>query len=116
MNIIEASSNAMQDLKEAWRSIMELDLYLEGTGTKPQMFQIVSAAENRRSRRLESRWPRNSGMMKHLHSSRMLKVIRHKFDQQWNVRRQKVAGSEAERIMTLLKTCRGISASGDAQQ
>jgi flagellar motor switch protein FliM len=31
-------------------------------------------------------------------------VIRSKFDQQWNTRRQRVAGSEAERILDILRS------------
>jgi flagellar motor switch protein FliM len=104
MNIIEGVIRlAMQDLKEAWRPIMELDFFLEGSGTKPQMFQIVSAAETVVAVGLQIKVAENSGMMNICIPSRMLKVIRHKFDQQWNIRRQKIAGSEADRILNLLK-------------
>jgi flagellar motor switch protein FliM len=105
MNIIEGVIKlAMRDLKDAWRPVMELEFGLEGTGTKAQMFQIVSASETVVAVGLEIKVGENSGMMNLCIPSRMLKVIRSRFDQQWNIRRQKVAGSEAPRILNLLKS------------
>jgi len=104
MNIIEGVIKlAIRDLKDAWRPIMELEFFLEGTGTKPQMFQIVSPGETVVAVGMEIKIGENAGMMNICIPSRMLKVIRNKFDQQWNIRRQKVAGSEAERIMSLIR-------------
>ncbi len=104
MNIIEGVIKlAIRDMKDAWRPIMELELFLEGTGTKPQMFQIVSPGETVVAVGMKIKIGENEGMMNICIPSRMLKIIRNKFDQQWNVRRQKVAGSEAERIMSLIR-------------
>ena len=104
INIIEGVIRlAIRDLKDAWRPIMDLEFYLEGTGTKPQMFQIVSPGETVVAIGMEMRIGENAGMMNICIPSRMLKVMRNKFDQQWNIKRQKAAGSEAERILTLLK-------------
>jgi flagellar motor switch protein FliM len=105
MNIIEGVVKlAMRDLREAWRPIMELEFGLEGTGTKAQMFQIVSAGETVVSVAIEIKVGETSGTMNICIPSRMLKVIRSRFDQQWNIRRQKVAGSEAPRLLNLLQT------------
>jgi len=105
MNIIEGVVKlALRDMREAWRPIMEIDFYLEGTGTKVQMFQITSAGETVVAIAMEVKLGENSGMMNLCIPSRILKVIRNKFDQQWTLRRQKVAGSEAERILDLLNT------------
>ena len=107
MNIIEGVIKlAIRDMKDAWRQIMEVEFFLDGTGTKPQMFQIVSPVETVVAVGMEIRTGENTGIMNICIPSRMLKVIRHKFDQQWSTRRQKVAGSEAERIMTLIKVAR----------
>lgn len=104
MNITEGILKlACRDLKEAWHPVMELDFFVESTGTKPQMFQIVAPGETVVAVGLEIKLGENSGMMNICIPSRILKVIRSKFDQQWNVRRQKVAGGEAERIMSLLR-------------
>jgi flagellar motor switch protein FliM len=116
MNIIEGVIKlAMRDLREAWRPIMELEFYIEGTGTKPQMFQIASAGETVVSIGLEIRVGETSGMMSVCLPSRMLKVIRNRFDQQWSSRRQKSAGNEASRIMALLR-CAELTVSGEMRE
>jgi flagellar motor switch protein FliM len=103
MNIIEGVVRlALKDLREAWRPIMELELSLEGSGMKSQMFQIVSPGETVVAVALEVKLAETSGTMNICIPSRMLKVIRSKFDQQWTVRRQRVAGSDAPRLLTLL--------------
>jgi flagellar motor switch protein FliM len=94
---------AMRDLKGAWQPIMELDFFIEGKDTKPQMFQIVSPAETVIAVHLELKIGENSGLMNLCIPSRVLKLLRNKFDQQWNVRRQKPGGSDAERIFELIK-------------
>ncbi len=104
LNIIEGVIKlAMRDLRSAWHPIMELDFFLEGKGTKAQMFQIVSPAETVIAVHLELKIGENSGTINLCIPSRILKLLRGKFDQQWNVRRQKSAGNEAERIFELLK-------------
>ncbi len=113
MNIIEGVIKlAMRDLREAWRPIMELDFYVEGTGSKPQMFQIVSAGETVVTVALEIKVGETSGIMNICLPSRMLKVIRNRFDQQWTSRRQKTAASEAGKIMALLRTAE-LSVTGE---
>ena len=104
LNIIEGVVKlAMRDLQDAWHSIMELEFFLEGKGTKAQMFQIVSPSETVIAVHLEIKTAEYSGMMNLCIPSRILKLLRGKFDQQWNVRQQKVPGSDAERILNLLK-------------
>jgi flagellar motor switch protein FliM len=104
LNIIEGVIKlAMRDLCGAWHPIMELEFYLEGKGTKAQMFQIVSPAETVIAVHLELRIAETTGMMNLCIPSRVLKMLRNKFDQQWNARRQKTTGGEAERIFELIK-------------
>lgn len=104
LNIVEGVIKlAMRDLCGAWHPIMELDLFLEGKGTKAQMFQIVSAAETVIAVHLELKIGENTGMMNLCIPSRMLKALRGKFDQQWNTRQQKRPESEAERMLELVK-------------
>ena len=113
MNIIEGVIKlAMRDLREAWRPIIELDFYVEGTGSKPQMFQIVSAGETVVTVALEIKVGETSGTMNICLPSRMLKVIRNRFDQQWTSRRQKTAASEAGKIIALLRTAE-LSVTGE---
>jgi flagellar motor switch protein FliM len=113
MNIIEGVIKlGMRDLREAWRPIMEFDLYLDGTGNKPQMFQIVSAGETVVAVSLEVKVGETAGLMNICIPSRMLKVIRNRFDQQWMTRRHKAAGTEAGRILNQLRNA-DLTVSGE---
>jgi flagellar motor switch protein FliM len=104
LNIIEGVIKlAMRDLCGAWHPIMELEFFLEGKGTKAQMFQIVSPAETVIAVHLELKIGENIGTMNLCIPSRVLKMLRNKFDQQWNARRQKTSGGESERIYELMK-------------
>ncbi len=105
MNIIEGVLKlALRDLTEAWRSIMEIDFYIEGTGTKAQMFQIVSPGETVVAVGLEIKVSEATGMFNICLPSRMLKVMRNKFDQQWNVRRQRISGSDPSKVLEHIRT------------
>src|SRR5512135_483056 len=113
LNIIEGVVKlAMRDLKEAWRPIMDIEFYLDGMGSKPQMFQIVAPGETVVAVGLEIKVGENSGMMNLCVPSRMLKTNRHRFAQQWNIRRQKVLGSDAEKILGLLQPA-SVALSGE---
>jgi len=104
LNIIEGVVKlAMRDLRDAWHPVMELEFFLEGKGTKAQMFQIVSPAETVIAVRLEVKIGENSGAMNLCIPSRILKMLRNKFDQQWNAPRQKNTGGEVARIIELVK-------------
>jgi|WetSurMetagenome_2_1015567.scaffolds.fasta_scaffold159466_2 flagellar motor switch protein FliM len=104
LNIVEGVIKlAMRDLCGAWQAIMELDLSLEGKGTKAQMFQIVSPAETVIAVHFKLKIGDNSGMMNLCIPSRTLKMLRNNFDQQRTTRRQKPLGSEAEKILELVK-------------
>lgn len=104
MNIIDGVLRlAMRDLRTAWNPVIDMDLYIEDKGTKAQMFQVVSPGEAVIAIQLELKIGENSGMMNLCIPSRVLKQLRSKFDQQWNVRRQKTYGSEEKRILDLVK-------------
>jgi flagellar motor switch protein FliM len=104
LNIIEGVIKlAMRDLRSAWHAILDFDFSLEGKGTKPQMFQIVSPAETVISVHMELKIGDFSGMMNVCIPSRVLKLLRNKFDQQWNAKPHKSTEDESERILELIK-------------
>ncbi len=104
LNIIEGVIKlAMRDLCGAWHPIMELEFFLEGKGTKAQMFQIVSPAETVITVSLELKIAETTGTMNLCIPARILKMLRGRFDQQWNARRQKVEGGEAQKVYDLIK-------------
>jgi flagellar motor switch protein FliM len=67
------------------------------------MFQIVSPAETVIAVSLELKIAETSGTMNLCIPARILKMLRGRFDQQWNSRRQKAEGGEAQRIYDLIK-------------
>lgn len=104
LNIVEGILKlAMRDLRGAWMPVMELDFFLEGKGTKAQLFQIVSPAETVIALRFDVKVAENSGAMNLCIPSRILKVLRHKFDRQGNTHKQKSGINEAERVLELMK-------------
>ncbi len=104
LNIIEGVIKlVVKDLEAAWHPTMEMDFYLEEKATKAQMLQIASPGETVLAVHLEIKIGENTGMMNLCIPSRLLKLLRNKFDQQWNVRRQKTTGSEEERLFELMK-------------
>jgi flagellar motor switch protein FliM len=113
MSIVEGVIKlAMKDLHNAWRSIMEAEFYLDGKGTKAQMFQIISPAEAVIAVQMELKTGEFSGMMNLCMPTRMLKQLRSKFDQQWSVQRHKASSSEGERLLELMKSV-PVSLSGE---
>jgi flagellar motor switch protein FliM len=103
---------AMRDLHKAWRSIMEADFFIDGKGTKAQMFQIISPAEAVIAVQMELKTGEFSGMMNLCMPTRMLKQLRSKFDQQWNVQRHKTSSNEGGRLLELMKSV-PVSLSGE---
>jgi len=105
LNIIEGVIKlAMRDLGTAWHSIMEFDFFLEGKGTKPQMFQIVSQSETVVAIMLEVKIGEFSGKMNMCIPSHALKLLRSKFDQQWQAPRHKSIENEEEKMRQLVES------------
>ena len=103
LNIIEGVIKlAMRDLSSAWHAIMGFDFFLEGKGTKPQMFQIVSIAETVIAIAFELKIGDFSGLMNLCIPSRILKLLRSKFDQQWHSRKHKSTENETEKLLQLI--------------
>lgn len=93
----------MHDLKTAWHSVTNLDFVIESHETEPQLLQILSPNEAVVAVSLEVRVGENSGMMNIGIPSIMVKMLRHKFDQQWSVRRSESTEHEQGRVLRLMK-------------
>ena len=113
LNIIEGVIKlAMRDLGTAWQTIMDFDFFLEGKGTKPQMFQIVSQSEAVAAIQLEVKIGEFSGRINMCIPSHALKLLRSKFDQQWQAPRHKSIENEAEKMLRLVE-CVPVALSGE---
>ena len=93
----------LQDLSLAWQSVANIAFSVEGRETEPQLLQILSPNEAVVSIGLEIRVGDSTGLMNIGLPSIIVKMLRHKFDQQWSVRKGDSSAAEQTRILNLLK-------------
>lgn len=93
----------LQDLKSAWQSVTFIDFVVESHETDPQMLQILSPNEAVVAIGMELRVGEHAGMMNVGIPSIIIKMLRHKFDQQWTVRKAQSTDSEHARVLRLVK-------------
>jgi len=81
-NILEGVVGLLlRDLKEAWRSVIELDPKVEGVETKPTMLQLFPAGEAVVAVEFDVKMAQNQGRLQLCLPSVMLKMNRARFDQ-----------------------------------
>lgn len=93
----------LQDLRQAWQGVTQIEFAIAARETEPQLLQILSPAEAVVALGLEVRIAENSGMMNIGMPSIIIKMLRQKFDQQWSVRRSESTESELGRTLRLIK-------------
>lgn len=94
----------LQDLRQAWHGVTQIDFAIEARETEPQLLQILAPNEAVVAMGLEVRVGDNSGMMNIGMPSIIIKMLRQKFDQQWSVRRTESTQAEQSRSLRLLKS------------
>lgn len=93
----------LNDLRTAWHGVSNIAFTIEGRETEPQLLQILAPNEAIVSIGLEIRVGDNTGMMNIGMPSIVIKMLRHRFDQQWSVRKTDSTDAEQARILNLLK-------------
>ena len=93
----------LHDLKMAWQAVSPLDFKIESYETDPQLLQILAPNEAVVAISMEVRVGDLSGMMNIGIPSIIVKMLRHKFDQQWSVRKTHSTEEEQSRILRLVK-------------
>ena len=93
----------LQDLRTSWQAVAPMDFSVEGHETEAQLLQILAPNEAVVAISMEVRVGDNSGMMNIGIPSIIVKMLRHKFDQQWSVRRSQSTDREQGRILKLIK-------------
>ncbi len=93
----------LHDLKMAWQAVTPLDFKIEAYETDPQLLQILAPNEAVVAVSMEVRVGELSGMMNIGIPSIIVKMLRHKFDQQWSVRKTHSTEEEQARILRLIK-------------
>jgi len=99
----------LQDLKTAWQSVSFIDFTVESHESEPQLLQILAPNEAIVAIGMELKFGENSGSMNIGIPSMVVKMLRQRFDQQWNLRRSQPTESEYTRVLKLIKTA-GVEA------
>ncbi len=93
----------LNDLREAWRGVTEVDFTIENMETEPQLLHILAPNEAVVSVGVEVRMGDTVGMMNIAMPSIVIKMMRQKFDQQWSVRKTTASEAEQSRVLRLLR-------------
>jgi flagellar motor switch protein FliM len=94
----------LHDLKIAWHSVTPVEFTIEAHETDPQLMQILAPNEAVVAVSMEIRIGENAGMMNIGIPSIVIKMLRHKFDQQWSLRKTESTEEEQARILRLIKS------------
>ena len=93
----------LYDLSLAWQMVANIAFTVEGRETEPQLLQILAPNEAVVSIGLEIRVGDTVGLMNIGMPSIIIKMLKHKFDQQWSVRKTDSTVAEQTRMLNLLK-------------
>ena len=93
----------LHDLREAWKTVTEVDFTIESMETEPQLLHILAPNEAVVSIGIEVRIGDTVGMMNIAMPSIVIKMMRQKFDQQWSVRKTHANEGEQARILRVLR-------------
>src|SRR5437764_6984068 len=93
----------LQDLREAWKAVTNVDFTIESMETEPQLLHILAPNEAVVSVGVEVRIGETVGMMNMAMPSIVIKMMRQKFDQQWSVRKTHASQAEQARVLRLMR-------------
>jgi flagellar motor switch protein FliM len=93
----------LNDLREAWKGVAEVEFAIESMETEPQLLHILAPNEAVVSIGVEVRIGDTVGMMNIALPSIVIKMMRQKFDQQWSVRKTHASEAEQARIVRILR-------------
>jgi len=93
----------LQDLKTAWHAVTPLEFTIEQHETEPQLLRILAPNEAVVAVSMEVRIGDTAGMINIGIPSIVIKMLRHKFDQQWSVRKSESTEQEQARVLRLIR-------------
>jgi flagellar motor switch protein FliM len=93
----------LQDLKSAWHTVTPMEFSVVARETEPQLLRILAPNEAVVAVSIEVRIGENTGMMNIGVPSIVIKMLRHKFDQQWSVRKSESTEDEKARMLRLIR-------------
>ncbi|MGD0616046.1 MAG: flagellar motor switch protein FliM [Bryobacteraceae bacterium] len=96
----------LHDLREAWKTVTNIDFTIQSVDTEPQFLQVMAPNEAVVAVGIEMRIGESAGLMNIAMPSLMIKMMRQKFDQQWSVRKAESTPDEQGRVLELIKPSR----------
>ena len=93
----------LNDLREAWKGVTEIDFTIESMETEPQLLHVLAPNEAVVAVGVEIRIAEVVGMMNIALPSIVIKMMRQKFDQQWSVRKTQASEGEQSRLLNMLR-------------
>ncbi|MBV9508294.1 MAG: flagellar motor switch protein FliM [Acidobacteriia bacterium] len=93
----------LNDLREAWKGVTEIDFTIESMETEPQLLHVLAPNEAVVAVGVEIHIAEAVGMMNIAFPSIVIKMMRHKFDQQWSVRKAQPSEAEQAKFLNMLQ-------------
>src|ERR1700722_8839204 len=93
----------LNDLKMAWHAVTPMEFTIQAHETEPQLLRILAPNEAVVAVSMEVHIGDNAGMMNIGIPSIVVKMLRHKFDQQWSVRKTQSTEQEQARVLRLIR-------------
>jgi flagellar motor switch protein FliM len=93
----------LNDLREAWRGVTEIDFSIESMDTEPQLVNVLAPNEAVVAVGVEIHIAEAVGMMNIALPSIVIKMMRQKFEQQWSVRKTQASEAEQSRLLGVLR-------------
>jgi flagellar motor switch protein FliM len=93
----------LNDLREAWKGVTDIDFTIDSMETEPQLLHVLAPNEAVVAIGVEIRIAEAVGMMNIALPSIVIKMMRHKFDQQWSVRKSHASEADQVRFLALLR-------------
>jgi flagellar motor switch protein FliM len=93
----------LNDLKMAWHAVTPMEFSIQAHETEPQLLRILAPNEAVVAVSMEVHIGDNAGMMNIGIPSIVIKMLRHKFDQQWSVRKSESTEHEQARVLRLIR-------------
>jgi len=93
----------LNDLKLAWQAVTPMEFTIQAYETEPQLLRLLAPNEAVVAVSMEVHIGENAGMMNIGIPSIVIKMLRHKFDQQWSVRKSQSTELEQARVLRLIR-------------
>jgi flagellar motor switch protein FliM len=93
----------LNDLREAWKGVTEIDFSIESMDTEPQLVNVLAPNEAVVAIGVEIHIAEAVGMMNIALPSIVIKMMRQKFEQQWSVRKTQASQAEQAHLLGMLR-------------